>query len=282
MRVGRQEVKLSKYHIDNNIRASSSAFAWGSMIHTDYSTGCLRRIMLQSQQIASPIAEKYETIGALNEQLHALALDGAGTRYIREMSFQQAIPEVITGTGECMTVSGHADFVLLDAEGKPALVHELKSVSSRAQYRNIFKNGQYKTENLAQLVAYMAAFYVSAGQLIYTYFEPTEDTWKPVEQKVFAVLVDDFGRVMVNDKPTVYTAHDVWAHQRAAAQVVAEKRVGQRPARWDAPFVSPCHFCDHKTTCDAWDEGAIESADAFVEKAKNHIEEKINERDAKV
>lgn len=243
------------------IRASSSAFAWGDLIFTDFNSGCLRHAFIRANGVDHPIDPKYPAIGKLNEDLHAADLTAAGVYFEREV---ECVREATTD----VLLIGHTDFLV---DGGTA-IHELKSVSSTTSRREVFKYGHYKTENLAQIVCYMTEFRAPVGKLIYSFFDETDDPehpWTRGEQRTFTVIVDDFGRIHVDGVPTKWTVHDMLAHQQQAANAVSAHYVPQRPQRWDAPFLSPCGLCRYKAVCLAHDEGHIEGGDAFVNAAKN-------------
>jgi hypothetical protein len=249
---------MAYYHKPMTQRASSSAFAWGSIVFTEYATGCLRKILIQSKGYSKDIDPKYGIVGKINEDRHEARLIRErvpGETFVREARCQA---DLFKG----VQLSGHADFVRY--YGSDVLgVDELKSVTSKNTRRKI-RAGQYLTENLAQLCAYMSAFKTVSGRLIYTYYEPVGDEWAPLEERIFAVHIDEFGRILVDSKPTKFTIHDLYAHQRAAALAIADNTVALRPHNWDAPFVSPCQFCAFKEACSAYDSRVIEGADAFV------------------
>lgn len=253
------------YFIPDNIRASSSAFAWGRQVHTDYNTGCHRKMLLQSRQVQGSVPKKYERLGKINEDRFAARLDAQNVVYFREVEFQ--VPTSVPG----ITVSGHIDFTIYK-DGKPDFAIELKSVTGKTAIANVFKKGHWKTENLAQLVCYLSVMHLTQGQLIYTsYDDAAAVDPQQIDQRIFDVSIDDFGKIFVNSNPTQYTVYDMWAHQEGAAAVIKSGAVSERPYRATVPFIGPCHFCDFKATCDAWDQGAIESANAFVEHAKSTL-----------
>lgn len=238
------------------MRASSSAFAWGQLVYTDYNSGCLRKILVQSREVYTEIDPKYGRVGTANEDLHAKSISG---RFAKEAEFRRELSYPVT-------ISGHADFVHHDETWRATSVDELKSVSSPNTRRIVIKNGNYKTENLAQLVCYMWAFDVTRGRLIYRFFDKDEQPTDDV--RIFEVDVDEFGRINVDSKPSQFTIHDLFSHQQQAARTIATGHVPQRPYRWDAPFVSPCSRCAFAKACDEWDQGTIVSDEAYVERCK--------------
>lgn len=245
-------------------RASSSAFAWGRQIHTKYKTGCLRRILVASRSDTSPaIEEKYVIVGKLNEERHAARCTGP---HIREQRYERDL-------GYGVVLAGHADFTHYDAfTGKPDSIDELKSVQSKTTRRDVIKNGVWIIENLAQLVCYMSLAEVQVGRLIYSYYECINTVWTCMDERIFNVAIDDFGRVHVDSNPTKYTIHDLFAHQMQAAEVIATGKLADRPLGWDAVFGSQCGYCPYVHACNAYDAGEIEGTDAFVQLAMTPVE----------
>lgn len=253
-------------------RLSSSAFLWGRLVFTDYNTGCFRKILLQSLNVSKSVASKYEMLGKINEDRHERLLQERGlvadVHYQREVEIKRKsarTPEV--------TISGHADFVYKDpATGRITAVDELKSVTSKNVRREVIGKGFFKTENLAQLVAYMGEFDVTQGALVYTYYEQDAyGEYEALDSRTFSVEIDEYGRIIVDTKPTEFTAYDVIAHRNAAVTVIGAQTVLDRPYRHDAPFVGACHWCPFKAICDRYDSGEIESTAAFVEKARQSL-----------
>lgn len=254
------------YFNPNEFRASSSAFMWGQTVFTDYKTGCLRKILIQSRNHQATIDPKYGILGKINEDRHEARLIKEGTKFLREVEFKSKVPMVPS-----INLSGHADFILIDPLNiNPYCVDELKSVTSKNVRRNVIKNGEYGTENLAQLVTYMAEAKVTKGRLIYTYYEQDTNNqqYYAVDERTFNVTIDDFGKIAVDSNPTQYSFNDVLAHRVAAARTIENGEVAQRPYRWELNFVSPCQWCPFKQACDKFDAGEIEGTDAFVEYAK--------------
>lgn len=258
---------MGNYYEPMQLRASSSAFMWGRLTFTTYKTGCLRKILLQSREVQAPVAKKYGDLGTINEDRHAARLEREGVFYIREAPFKEDI-------GNGVHLSGHADFVLCGSsydDMRPKSVDELKSVQSKNVRREVIKKGFYNVENLAQLVCYMSAMDVLEGRLLYTYYEKVGEEWTAMDERIFAVAIDEHYRIFVDLKPTQYTVFDLYAHQKAASEVIAKGTIADRPNNWDAPFVSPCGYCAFKSACDAYDSNAIEGTESFVQQCRNLV-----------
>jgi hypothetical protein len=248
----------------NKLYGSSSAFLWGRVVFTDNKTGCLRNILLQSQGVREgSIAQKYIDIGNMNEERYEKHLKDSGIKYDREFVIKQSVPAVPS-----VYVSGRVDFIRYLDSG--AVVDELKATESKTKLREVIKNGQWVTENLAQLVGYMVALKTSLGRLTYGYYEVPKGK-KAHEfklERAFEVLIDDAGRICVDSAPTQFTVHDQIAHTNAAARVIQSGEIWDRPYLWSVPFKSPCQWCPFKASCDAYDAGQIKDLTEFVKSAK--------------
>lgn len=247
------------------LRSSSSAFAWGQQIFTDYKTGCLRWILISSH-IPYELEAKYQIMGKVNEDRHEKTLKGR--QFTRELEVQRDSP--ING----VSVRGHIDFLIDDPD--QLIVDELKHVQSKNVRRDVIRKGRPKTENLAQTVNYMWQARTTVGRLKYSFYE--EDTnnqlYYCTEERTFDVRIDDFGRILIDGVATKFTIYDQLAHQAQAATALKEQKILQRPDGWQAPFVSPCAYCPAKSTCDLFDKGKIESTDAFVSTYKTVLASK--------
>lgn len=266
---------MADYYNPNELRMSSSAFAWGDLVFTDYKSGCLRKILIQSMAVQAPVKAKYTELGDLNEKRREDQLKKEGKLYQREVTYSHPIRLF-----ESINKSGHLDFLICDSNSNPEHIEELKSVQSTNIRKRVIKDGNYLTENLAQTVNYMMEAKVSRAKLIYTFYKKDKKTEKlePEDERIFRVSVDDYGRIFVDKKPTQFTVQDLIAHEHAAARVIRDKIVWpDRPFRGEIPFVGSCHWCPFKKACSAYDSGSIEGTTAFVEFAKSLVsQEKEN------
>lgn len=251
----------------NKLYGSSAAFLWGRVVFTDHKTGCLRNILLQSQGVREgDIAEKYKAIGALNEERHEQVLKDANIKYDREFAVKQSVPAYPT-----VSVSGRVDFVRHMDNG--IIIDELKATESKNKLREVLKNGHFVTENLAQLVGYMVALQTTQGRLVYAYYEIPKGgtTHEFKKERAFEVIIDDAGRICVDTTPTQFTVYDQIAHTKAAAKVIRDMEIWDRPYMWSVPFKSPCQWCPFKATCDRYDAGQITDVTEFVKSAKSDL-----------
>lgn len=243
------------------VRGSASGFMWGRTVFTDYDGACLRKVLLASRGAWSGIIDpKHQIRGKFNENQYELKLQAAGVEYVREKFAQDTIP------GTSVPFQGSIDYLVSGADCNE--VHELKSTESKNKLREV-KSGKYSTENLAQAISYMIAENTVVGKLIYTYFELDEKLAQYEEKytRTFEILIDNSGRVVVDNIPTKWTVYDQLLHRTTSAKVVEEGIVWDRPHNWDLMWGSPCNRCPFKAACDKYDSGSIEGTDAFVEYA---------------
>ncbi len=254
----------------HKLYASSSGFIWGRLVFTDYKTGCLRNVLLQSRGVREgEIDEKYKIMGALHEDLHEDFLKSHKIPYHREAAIKYNVtPDV--------QFSGRADFVIPETR-----VEELKSTDSKNTARNIIKNGKVRTEHLAQVIAYMIPLKLAEGRLIYGYYEKDDETGKYAKQsdRAFDILIDDAGRICIDGAPSGYTINDSLNYTKTAAAVVTSGEIWDRPHNWSQSWGSPCKTCPWSSTCDKYDDGLIEGDVAFVQDAIDSLKakEKKNE-----
>jgi PD-(D/E)XK nuclease superfamily len=251
------------------IYASSSAFAWGELVFTDSKAGCVRSIMLQANGVfEGEIDPKHVVRGALNEEEYEKHLKSTGQKYTREHPIRAQVPGYSN-----VIVSGRVDFIRHTDSGD--IIDELKSTESTSVLREVITKGKPKVTHLAQVTAYMIMAKAASANLICTYYENDEGVYTKDKERLFEILIDDAGRICVDSVPSGYSVSDLYTHQKLAAKMISEHKVGQRPKDHDAKWGSPCGFCVWKGACDAYDSGAIESTtDSFVSYAKQFSKEK--------
>ncbi len=251
------------------IYASNSAFAWGQLVFTDSKAGCVRSILLSANGVfEGEIDAKHQIRGALNEEQYEAALKTAGTSYTREHPIKSPVPGYSN-----IVVSGRVDFIRHPDSGDEIV--ELKSTESDNVKREVIKKGKPKVTHLAQVSAYMILLKIPKAQLICTHYENDAGTYTKGDERSFEISIDDAGRICIDSIPSGYTIGDLYTHQKLAARMISEHRVGPRPKDHDAKFGSPCNFCVWRQACDAYDQGAIESTtDSFVSYAKTFSKEK--------
>lgn len=237
------------------VRGSEAGFMWGRLVYTEYDTACLRKILLRSRGVRATVAEVHNERGKTYEGLYEQ----------RFPTCQREVPVVLPVDGvDGADFSSRVDLIV--GSGDDVVVHELKSTESKNVLRNVIKSGAYKVENLAQLISYMIAVGTDRGQLSYGYLErDANNAYQIKQERTFKIVVDAVGRIVVDSVPTKWTIYDQIAHTQTSAKVQKEGIIWDRPAKWDAPFGSPCGYCPFKLACEKYDSGSIESVDAFVE-----------------
>lgn len=250
---------------------------WGTIVFTEWDSGCLRRILLDANGVRGEFNPIHSERGEINEDLFAEKLDGAEVSYERESPFREAIPTTV-----CQ-LSGRIDF-LTDKNGVPYPI-ELKSTESETQRKNKIQYGKWGLNNVAQLVTYMAIENTKEGKLLYTFFKRDEEgqLYRPKEfttkrgttyrtERAYEVTVSDARYIAVDGKQTQFRTDDVLLHHYWAARVIQDDIIWERPANYDAPFGSPCKFCSFKNTCNLYDDGLVSTAKEFIELARQELE----------
>jgi hypothetical protein len=196
-------------------------------------------------------------LGKANEWVVARELEDRGYKVQRERSLSKGIDSETS-------LEGHTDLTCDDA-----LLYELKSVSSLGVYQKIFIDGEYKTNNLAQLVTYLMLDNKTEGILQYTNFiySPAVTTDRqsdkfsvgpisPGYRKFMVTLDPNTSAIWVDNKPTPFTLDHVRAHYRHAAKVVKDQEVSEiRPSTSKA-----CGYCKLYSICTSLKKGDITDA----------------------
>ncbi len=248
---------------------SSSAFVWDGTVITDYPSGCLRHILLGSKGVrTSGIPAVYMRVGAAHEENHEAELKSQGIMYNREVPIK--IP--IQGFDD-VQYSGRIDFLCHYDSKIGEVVHETKGTVSKNTRLKVLRKGLVVTNQLAQLVSYMVARKICFGKLVCGYYEEdAEGILLLQESRTFKILIDDAGAVLIDGLPSGYTVFDQIAHRTAAATVLTEGIIADRPAGFENPYSGPCARCEFKDTCNSFDAGRLPTVDDFIESAKKDLE----------
>lgn len=226
---------------------SQAAFMWGETVITQYSSGCLRAILLSAHGIREAFPAIYGEVGAAHEAWYEgrLAEDTRLVSYARESPVKRPIPGV-----SGVTYSGRIDFLQTYPAG--AVIAETKGTISKDTRLSVIRKGAVKLNQLAQLVSYMIATETPRGKLVVGYYEKDGDAYRHCEGREFKVTIDDEGLILVDGTPSGYSVTDAIKHRQAAAGVLADNTVGSRPDKWDQPFGGPCRMCVFKDACDKY------------------------------
>lgn len=252
---------------------SSAAFMLGDVVVTEYDSGCLRKILLTANGVKGPFPAIYGRVGAVHEIMHEQEIreDADIESFLRELPIRIPIEDFPQ-----VQYSGRMDFVCKYVDRKE-VIHETKGTISKNTRRETRK-GNWKSNQLAQLVSYMIARQTPWGKLVAGYYE-ANDAGELVrtEQHVFKVWIDDDGAIWVDGKPTGFTVHDQIAHRTAAAQVISDDVIGPRPDKWDDKYKGPCRSCMHRDTCTLVDQGRVASAAQFIAMGKEDAQKAFRE-----
>lgn len=239
---------MSKYY------PSSAAFARGRSVHTEYNSGCRRKIFLSDQGLREILPASTKAVGATNEDEFA---DRLGSTYQREVKVQS--------DSDLGLFSGRADYLSADE------VIELKSTRSDNKRRRLRNEGPI-LENIAQLIAYMVELEISYGRLIYTYFGTDKKTGAPVKEDFeFATTIDQYGDIYVRGTRFPFNVHDYLSHRVLIGQPVTTVDDLPRPANYNKPFGSPCSYCPFKSSCEKLDKGHVSTILEYVEDARKSL-----------
>lgn len=257
---------------------SSAAFMQEDTVITGYDSGCLRKILLTSKNVRGQIPTVYMEVGAVHENQYEALLksDPTVSRFLRELPIKQPVPGF-----ETVMYSGRMDFVVEEilkrTEGVTfapmktrEVITETKGSISKTTRREVIRKGNVKVNQLAQLVSYMIARQSPYGRLVCAYYERHPETLQLVkcEERMFKIFIDDEGAVLIDGMPSGFTVEDQINHRKAAAKVLVEDRVGERPDGWTDIYKGPCCRCIHKDTCSRFDAGHVKDTEEFVALAR--------------
>ena len=255
---------------------SSAAFMWGTVVYTEYSSGCLRRIYIDANGIKEPFDPKHSERGEINEVFFEKRFERDKVTFEREVPFRESIHST------SLVLSGRIDYRIVTPDLTYPL--ELKSTESSTQRRVRIQNGEWGLGQVAQLSEYMLVDGAEKGKLVVTYYERDAEGKlfhpKPhvnkrgvlhLTEREFKVEFGDGGYIYVDNVRSPYTAYDVLNHIYWAARVIEDDIIWERPANYEAPFGSPCSYCPFRSTCTKWDDGLLLTAGEFLTSAKSDL-----------
>lgn len=227
------------------INPSSAGWAVGNRVVTEYSSGCLRHLLLKNY-IPRPFT--------LSDELVKVGADGED-KYQHYLETEQEAPFhkecVMRSEIDGVTVSGRIDF--LSHHTGFRVVHECKSSKSKNLLYKVIRKGDVKLSHLAQLVFYLIHLNETRGKLI-VWYEPTNET------RVFKVEIRDGGGIFIDGVKHTFDVADQIQHQLLSAKVIKEKIL------WDRPEGNACTYCDYKDVCSSYDESGLTFTE-FMEEA---------------
>jgi hypothetical protein len=237
-----------------NIRGSSSAFVVDGLVISQWGTGCYRKQLIASYGLTPPFPPEMAKVGAMNERVYELGLIEQGVDYLREVEvFQEVMGDI--------TFSGHIDFWCPQDKYK---IRELKSATSEKTFIEVIRRGHYKSENLAQVVAYMVSEEVYDSILSYTYYSKEQEQYEPTAMRNFQVRIRDDGRIMVDEEESKFTVDNYLQHRYNSAKWLVSSDVPPRPKDHDNKWKSCCKYCEYASACNMYDCNFIHSKEEFI------------------
>lgn len=264
-------VQNSKKKVDSpeklaSVRGANSGFLINGKIPSKYNASCPRVILLRSKGIEKPVdLTSYMTfeVGHLWEEFFELGAKEAFDKPVKEWKTYKDDEEISEVLPSGSRFSGRPDHVITFEDGTRAVV-ETKSVSSVSSAKELL-SGKYKSEYLAQLVAYMDVLKINQGYLAFGIF-----CWgygiKP-DILVIDVQIDSAGDVLVNGSYTEYQVEHSRLHRELAGWVIDTNTVV------DSRLVteSACKYCPFAKVCDKFDEHKINGTE-FINLARAEVE----------
>jgi hypothetical protein len=257
--------------MQKKIKPSNAAFMWDNLVVTEYSSGCLRNILLDSKGVRDDIPKIYMEVGKVHEDQHEKMIQGDENVivYARELEVKIPVPGY-----EDVLYSGRIDFLCNYIQaGK--VVHETKGTISKNTRSKVIRKGEVKINQLAQLISYMIHVRTVRGKLICGYYELDNNVLKLQEERTFRVVIDDSGLIFIDGQPTSYTVGQQLKHRNTAAEVVSKDIIWSRPDKADQKYGSPCNNCVFKPTCDKYDAGMLPTVEEFIRSAQLDIDNKV-------
>ena len=257
------------------LRGGNAGLYKNTEYRTDTSNGCPRIIKLRAHGFQPAITEastqKVFKLGHLFETWFAVENPSLTPEHEVRFSITEDVEFV-----------GHVDFINDD------FIYELKSVTSKNTFRDVFKKKKPKEQNLLQLITYMVALERDKGKLIYgsfintiTYdkfetlgddeFEQMCEDIKPDDTIEFFITLSSDGQFYCDGNPLDISVSDICEFWDKASQMIMDEEVPDKPTRLNEKnYFGPCHFCDMKNICasdyDSWDE--------FYHTVKNFVAQK--------
>ena len=257
------------------LRGGNAGLFKNGEYRSDTPNGCPRMIKLRAYGFQPAVTEqsthKVFALGHLFEEW--FAKENPGLKCEHEVRF---------GITDSVEFVGHVDFINDD------FLYELKSVTSKNTFREVFKKQKPKEQNLLQLMTYMVSLERDKGKLIYgsfvktiTYdmfeelsddkFEEMCETLKPDDTIEFLVTIDEDGEFLCDGKRTDISVSDICEFWNVASEMIMDEDVPAKPEKLgEKNYFGPCHFCEMKNICasdyDSWDQ--------FYNTVKNFIAQK--------
>lgn len=250
------------------ISVSSSGFLQGKLQVISSNSACLRNLLFIDANIRTPFPEHIRLIGALNEVRfeEKIRSDPRVANIRREETMEANVNNSTKLRGRC-------DIICDVPSENNTVIFELKSATSSRTLNDVIRKGKVKSDNLAQLVTYMLISKAAYGFLIYTYYKTAEGKApEATAERAFKVTIDGGGGILIDGESSGFTVEHRMAGILAAADVLENGTIWDRPKDWDIKWKSPCTYCAFAPVCDRYDSGFIGSTVEFVNEARQLIE----------
>ena len=238
-------------------RLSGTGFMWGRVPVSSSTSSCHRYAAVlrhMPEGVSLPFPEKYRIMGAMNENRFVATL-GADPRYTEI----ERVRTLRIDLGDGLYVEGHCDIICL--EDGQQVIFELKSADSKRTLATCIKKGKPKSDNLAQLVAYLCAAGLSKGYLVYSFYP--DNVTLAIERKFTVELAAD-GAIMLDGVASPYTVRQMLDHLLTSAHVYATNTLPERPLNHEVKYKSVCSFCPWHTVCNSSSIGKAKSIVDFA------------------
>jgi hypothetical protein len=259
------------------LRGGNAGIVRNGFVYSDGEQGCLRKALLRYHGVQTEIdanTQKVFNIGFYNEDWHAAQKVEQGVQF-------EADKEVVFQINDNVQFCGHIDFFTQDTTPE-----EHKSITSMNTHNLVFRDNQYKKDNLAQLASYMVALETPVGELTYTSFieaiqykDIPKFTWGEIEEKLksitpqtktFAVTILDNEQFAIDSVPIDLYISNVVDFWREGANVLEQNLVYPHRPVSDKKFGSPCDFCPFSSVCNQWEDNPTTTED-FINLVKRKI-----------
>jgi hypothetical protein len=236
---------------------SSSSFAFGSQIITDWSSGCARYQYLEANGHKIPFPPKNTADGATYEAFKEAEYKAAGKPYTLEIPFKAESPEGFT-------LSGRADAIV---DGR---LIELKSCNSSSSKTKHLSKGQFTVGNLAQIVTYMISLKHNEATLTYGEIKTDRKTKEVAIGREVShnVVLTVGGTIVVGDQDTRYTVQSLYNHRRIVWDALQNNILADRPFNLDR-FNGPCARCPWNEICTTADTRGLSQSSQLLTLANN-------------
>ena len=249
------------------IRGSSSGVFRNNEFISATDVACPRKTILRHLKIEETVNPKTQAIFKIGHYFE---------EYFKTLHPELEAETLVTGDGW----EGHADFTSSDH------VWELKSVTSKNTYNQVFKKGLPKEQAVIQLASYMLQLEISTGTLVFGSFchiatydklmkmklheiAPLFENAVP-EMKEFAVEINEDGGVLL-DGVSFMGLHvselmefQAQLHELVKNDVLPPRVEALKPDAWS----DPCKFCKLAMLCDSspvsLEDFAADAADVFA------------------